>query len=90
MTSKIYDIENQMRQIVFQRTREYLAGRGRMHALAVKAGVGDTTLRKLAYGETKHPRFHTVVAVCAALGVELRLVSTASVAAVPTVGKRYA
>ena len=88
MKVKTYDLESQMRQLVFQRTREHLAAGKRMHALAVKAGVCDATLRKLAYGETKYPRFHTVIAVCDALGVRLVIESTASIAAVPTSGEK--
>lgn len=85
--TKSYDVENQMRQLVFQRTRAYLAAGRRMHALAVKAGVADTTLRKLAYGETKYPRFHTVIAVCDALGVTLTIAEKPMMEVVPTVGK---
>ena len=84
---KSYDIESRMRQIVFQRTRSWLADGRRLSYLANQAGVTTNTVSRLAYGETKFPRFHTVIAVCDALGVKLVIEDTASVAAVPTVGK---
>lgn len=88
---KSYDIESQLRQLVFQRTREYLAGRGNMTRLAAKAGVANSTLTKLAYGETRYPRFHTIVAVCDALGIKIAIVdNTASIAPVPISGEQKA
>lgn len=87
---KSYDIESRMRQLVFQKTREHLANRGRLSAIATQAGLTTKTVSKLAYGETRFPRFHTVIAVCDAFGIRLVIEDTASVAVVPTVGKSNA
>lgn len=86
---KSYDVENKMRELVHQKARAYLVARGDMTRMAAKAGVSADTFRKLAYGETKHPRFHTVVAVLYAFGCELTVKETTpSLTVVPTVGKR--
>lgn len=86
---KDYDLEVKLRQIVFRRTREFLSSGQKLSTLARNSGVAPATLSKLAYGETKHPRFHTIVGVCQALGVQLEVVEgKQSVVSFPTVGKK--
>jgi DNA-binding Xre family transcriptional regulator len=73
MEQKSYDIEVLLRRYVFHGTRQWLASGKTLKTLAAKAGVATTTVSKLAYGETKYPRFHTVVAICDALGYKLEV-----------------
>ena len=56
-----------VRAFVNARVREYVAGRGNISRLARKAGITSATVSRLAYYETTHPRWHTVMSVITAL-----------------------
>jgi len=88
---KIYDSEFTLRTKVTQEAKKYIMDGGRMRHIAMQSGISQGTVSKLVYGETKHPRMHTVVSVLEALGwtLELRHHSQQNVVTLP-VGKRQA
>lgn len=63
------DYTRAVRALVNSKVRIYVAGGGRMQALALRAGVTRATVRRLAYYETTRPTWHTTMAVIMALGV---------------------
>lgn len=83
---KKYDVEFEMRRLVTKQTRRYVQHGGRINQIATRAGVASTTVSKLAYGETKYPRFHTVVAVLDALGFSIKVEQVTFEVVSPTQG----
>jgi DNA-binding phage protein len=61
------DYTTVVRAFVNSKVRMYVAGKGNMNRLALKAGISYNTVHKLAYYETTHPRWHTVMSVIMAL-----------------------
>lgn len=46
----------------------------KMHRIAAKAGVADSTVRKILYGDTQSPKIRTCILIFFALGWKLQLV----------------
>ncbi len=65
--------ELQARAVINARVRDYVAGGGRIKTLALKAGLTPATVSRLAYNETTRPQFHTIVVICKALHIPLRI-----------------
>jgi DNA-binding phage protein len=66
-------IEVQARAIINARVREYMAGGGRLNALALKAGLSVATVSRLAYYETTRPQFHTIMVICRVLRIPIKI-----------------
>lgn len=73
ITPRNYDFELMARGIITEEVRGYVQGRGRISSLARKATVAPSTVSKVAYGETKRPRMHTIVGLLDALGYDVEL-----------------
>jgi len=60
--------EDKLRKIVSDEVRRYVQSGGKLKQLATKTDIGAGTISKLAYGETRFPRMHTVFKVLDAFG----------------------
>lgn len=67
--------EAQARRVVFAEVRRLTSNGVKMKDIAHKAGVRPQTVSRLAYGETKYPRFSTVLGVLIAIGYDLQLIA---------------
>lgn len=63
-----------LRGIISTEVRHYVQGGGKINRLAVLTGLAQSTISKLAYGETKHPRMHTVLVMLMHFGYEINAV----------------
>lgn len=70
---KSYDIEHRLRGLITREARNFVQSGGNLTVLAKRAGVSRATVSRLVYGETMYPRFGTMVAVGAALGIGLTI-----------------
>jgi DNA-binding phage protein len=71
-----YDTEHQLRVVITQEVRAFVASGGKLKDLAVRSGLTATTISRLAYMETKYPRFHTIIALGKPLGYRLVIQKT--------------
>lgn len=77
------DFEDEARAIIAREVRAYLKRGQHVAALAVRAGLAPQTVARIAYGETLHPRMHSVVALLHAFGYRVTVKKGAPRRAVP-------
>lgn len=70
---QLSQLEERCRGVIHEEVRRHLQGGGKMHALAVRAGVNQQTVSRIFYGETASPRFRTMIALLESLGYRLEL-----------------
>jgi len=61
------DYTTLVRAFVNRLVRDYVKNGGNLNRLALKSSLNRNTVSKLAYYETTHPRWHTVMAVIMAM-----------------------
>lgn len=71
-TSNLEDLDRDytslVRALVNRLVRDYVVKGKKINSLALKAGLSQATVSRLAYYETARPQWHTVIAVIMALG----------------------